>query len=93
MTDEPARSSGAPYTTGGKNYPFHLMVRESENDVEHLSSRGAPGGIFLSCHSSFDISRVVRTCVSPDVVVVCTGYLGLAIVAVRRMLQPVGTVY
>ena len=47
-TDEPARSSGAPLTTKEeeKKFPFHVKVRESENNVEHLSSRGAQNGIF-----------------------------------------------
>ena len=36
----------------------HNGTRESENNVKHLSSGGDPGGIFLSCHSSFEISRV-----------------------------------
>ena len=41
-----------------KDFPFHVMVREIENNVEHLSSRGAPSGIVLGRHSNFDISRV-----------------------------------
>ena len=45
-----------------KNFPFHIMVRESENNVEHLSSRGAPSAIFLGLHRSFDISRVNTVC-------------------------------
>ena len=40
------------------HHPFCVMVRESENNVEHLSSRGAPSGIFLGRHSSFDIGMV-----------------------------------
>ena len=60
MTDEPARSSGARLTTREeKNFPFHISVRESENNVEHLRSRGALSGIFLSRQSSFGRSRVV----------------------------------
>ena len=38
--------------------PFHIMVRESENNVEHLRSRGAVSGIFISRHRSFGRSRV-----------------------------------
>ena len=34
------------------------MVRESEHNVEHLSSRGAPSGIFVGRHRSFDIDMV-----------------------------------
>ena len=45
MTYEVTRSSVAPPITIKKN-PFHIMVRESENNVEHRSSRGAPSGIF-----------------------------------------------
>ena len=59
MTDYPAQSSDAPLTRGEKNFPFYIVVRESENNMEHLRSRGAPSGIFLSRHISFDISRVV----------------------------------
>ena len=36
------------------------MVRERENNEEHLSCRGSPSGIFLGLHSGFDISRVHR---------------------------------
>ena len=36
-----------------KVFPFDKMVRESENNVEHLRSRGALICIFLSRHSSF----------------------------------------
>ena len=43
-----------------KNFPFCVMVRKSENNVEYLSSRGAPSGIFLGRHSSCDTSRVRR---------------------------------
>ena len=43
-TDEAARSSGAP-PTRRENFPFHLMVRESENNMDHLSSRGSPGDL------------------------------------------------
>ena len=47
-TNEPPRSSGAPLTTKEeeKKFPFHVKVRESENNVEHLRSRGAQSGIF-----------------------------------------------
>ena len=41
-TDELAWSSGAPLTSEEKNFPFHIMVRKSENNVEHLRSGGAP---------------------------------------------------
>ena len=60
MTDDPGQSSGAPLNAGRKAFPFLITIRESENNVKHLSSRGAPGGIFLGCHSSFDISRVLN---------------------------------
>ena len=35
------------------------MVRESDNNGEHLSSRGTPSGIFLGRHISFDISKIL----------------------------------
>ena len=41
-----------------KDFPIRAMVRESENNVEHLSSRGASRGIFINRHSTFDIGRV-----------------------------------
>ena len=39
-----------------KTLHFH-----SENNVEHLRSRGAPSGIFWSCHRSLEIFRVARS--------------------------------
>ena len=45
-----------------KNFPFHIMVRESENNVEHLRFRGAQSGIVLGRHSSFGSSRVGTVC-------------------------------
>ena len=44
------------------NFPFRVMVRESENNVEQLSSRGAPNGIFIGHHCCFKISRVHSLC-------------------------------
>ena len=63
MTYEPAQKSEKKREEKKKNnFPFHIMVKESENNVEHLSSRGAPSGIFLGVHMSFDISRVNTVC-------------------------------
>ena len=45
-----------------KNFPFNIVVRESENNVEHLRFRGAPTGIFLPRHNTFGISRVHSLC-------------------------------
>ena len=64
MKDEPARSRGAQIS-------FDIMVRESENNennennvdsiVEHLRSRGASSGNFLSHHSSFgSVNRMIN---------------------------------
>ena len=60
MKDEPARSRGAQIS-------FHIMVRESgnnvnnENNVEHLRLRGASSGNFLSHHSSFgSVNRLIK---------------------------------
>ena len=41
-----------------KTFPFCVMVRESENIVEHLRARGAQRGRCLGSISSFDINRV-----------------------------------
>ena len=41
-----------------QTFSFHIMVRESKNNAEHLRFSGAQSGIFLSCHSSFGRSRV-----------------------------------
>ena len=41
------------------NFPFHIVVIERGNNVEHLKkSRGAPSDLLLGLNSSFGISKV-----------------------------------
>ena len=35
------------------NFPFHIVIRESKNNVNHMRSRGAPNGIFINGHRRF----------------------------------------
>ena len=58
-----------------KNFPFHRMVRESENNLKHLKSSSAPAGIFFSSHSSFDISRVACSRLVLDYVLILQIFL------------------